>query len=106
MISLRRRPNDDARAYGEYRPRHMGLLPAESIRCTGSSLPHRRQEGCEFAGAALRAPAAAQIDPAATSVVSRFGTSPAGMTAVTVFDSGSMAVSDVMARLEMLLVWP
>src|SRR5215813_4447018 len=25
-------PNHDARAYGEYRPRHMGFLPAESIR--------------------------------------------------------------------------
>src|SRR6516162_3230300 len=101
MISLRRRPNDDARAYGEYRPRHMALWPAESIRCTASSLPHRRQERCEFAGAALRAPAAAQHHQVVTSAVLRFGTSARGMTALTVLLSVSMAVTDLMAALDM-----
>jgi hypothetical protein len=55
----------------------------------------------EFAGAALRAPAAAQNDQFVTSVVIRFGTSPTGMTALTVLLSVSMAVTDLMAALEM-----
>src|SRR5262249_28956492 len=59
MISLRRRPQRRRAARGEYRPRHMGLLPAESIRRTASSLPHRQREHGEFAGAARGAADAA-----------------------------------------------
>src|SRR5262249_3781548 len=51
-------------------------------------------------------PAATQNDQFVTSVVMRLGTSPTGMTALTVLLSVSMAGTDLMAALEMWIVLP
>jgi hypothetical protein len=55
----------------------------------------------EFAGAARVVLDRLEGDQFVTSVVIRFGTSPTGMTALTVLLWVSMAVTDLMAALEM-----
>ena len=79
------------------RPRHMGFLPAESIHVLASACP-RLQRSTRDSRVVLDRPEDAQL---VTSVVIRFGTSPTGMTALTVLLSVSMAVTDLMAALEM-----
>src|SRR5215468_10310732 len=74
-----------------------GFLPAESIHALASACP-RLQRSTRDSRVVLDRPEDAQL---VTSVVIRFGTSPTGMTALTVLLSVSMAVTDLMAALEM-----
>jgi len=78
------------------RPRHMGFLPAESIHALASARLRLRRSTRN--SRVILGPEDAQF---ATSVVIRLGTSPTGMTALTVLLSVSMAVTDLMAALEM-----
>ncbi len=78
----------------------MGCLPAESIHSRAGGLPHRQGEHPNSRALPSGLPPA-QNDQFVTSVVIRFGTSPTGMTALTVLLSVSMAVTDLMAALEM-----
>jgi hypothetical protein len=73
--------------------------PNQSTR----SHPHARagNGAPQFVGAARVVLDRPDGDQFATSVVIRLGTSPTGMTALTVLLSVSMAVTDLMAALEM-----
>ena len=64
-------------------------------------MPVPAAEHPQFVGAARVVLDRPDGDQFATSVVIRLGTSPTGMTALTVLLSVSMAVTDLMAALEM-----
>src|SRR5215467_1255680 len=97
--------------YRRRRWRHAGAAAMSSATyglLAGRINPLQRGRPSASAGGARRirgscpsAPAATQNDQFVTSVVIRLGTSPTGMTALTVLLSVSMAVTDLMAALEM-----
>jgi hypothetical protein len=79
------------------RPRHMVSCPPNQSTALASACLRCRR-GARNSRVILDRPDDAQF---ATSVVIRLGTSPTGMTALTVLLSVSMAVTDLMAAFEM-----
>src|SRR5262249_61244177 len=88
-----------AGALGRCRARDRGCGPAEPIH-SGGRLSESAGGAPRIRGSGPPAPAATQNDQFVTSVVIRLGTSPTGMTALTVLLSVSMAGTDLMAALE------